>query len=143
MGSFVTSGYLLDTNHLGHAVTSGSVVQNRILQLRGSGARVGTCIPVLCEIEAGIRQVKQPDAYRLNLRRLLRKVRVWPIDESTARIYGDIHFDLRNRGRVLSQVDMMLAALARQMKLTIVTSDQDFAALPDIPTENWLLPASA
>ena len=33
---------------------------------------------------------------------------------------------------------MMLAAMATQMTLTIVTSDQDFIALQDIPTENWL-----
>jgi predicted nucleic acid-binding protein len=33
---------------------------------------------------------------------------------------------------------MILAALSRQMKLTLVTSDQDFAALPDILTETWL-----
>jgi tRNA(fMet)-specific endonuclease VapC len=134
----VTSGYLLDTNHVGHAVTPGSVVRQRIAGLRASGAKMGTCVPVLCEIEAGIQQVNQPDAYRLNLERLLRQVRIWPIDRLTARIYGVIHLDLKRRGRVLSQVDMMLAALARQMTLTLVTSDQDFAALPDVPTENWL-----
>jgi len=32
----------------------------------------------------------------------------------------------------------MLAALARQMKLTLVTTDHDFAALPDLQPENWL-----
>lgn len=94
-------------------------------------------MPVLCEIEAGIQQVSQPDAYRLSLERLLRQIRVWPIDPSTATIYGAIHHDLRRRGRVLSQVDMMVAALARQMALTVATSDQDFAALPDIATEDW------
>jgi tRNA(fMet)-specific endonuclease VapC len=99
---------------------------------------MGTCVPVLCEIEAGIQQVNQPDAYRLNLEHLLRLVRIWPVDRLTARNYGVIHHDLKRRGRVLSQVDMMLAALAWQLKLTLVTSDQDFAALPDVPTENWL-----
>jgi predicted nucleic acid-binding protein len=39
---------------------------------------------------------------------------------------------------VLSQVDMMVAALARQLDLTIATSDQDFTALPDVPNENWI-----
>ena len=34
---------------------------------------------------------------------------------------------------------MMLAALARQMNLTILTTDQDFAALPDLKIENWLV----
>lgn len=131
-------GYLLDTNHVGHAVTPASVVRQRITQLRAGGARVGTCVPVLCEIEAGIQQVNQPEAYRLNLDRLLRQVSIWPIDRFTAEMYGMMHQDLKRRGRVLSQVDMMLAALARQMKLTLVTSDHDFAALPDMPTENWL-----
>ena len=41
-----------------------------------------------------------------------------------------MHHDLQQWGRVLSQVDMMLAALARQMNLNLVTSDLDFAALP-------------
>lgn len=93
-------------------------------------------MPVLCEIEAGLQQVSKPDVYRANLERLLRQIRVWPLDLATARTYGEIHQDLKRRGRVLSQVDMMLAALARRMSLTIATSDRDFIALPDIATEN-------
>ena len=99
---------------------------------------MGTCVPVLCEIEAGIQQVNHPDGYRANLEGLLRQVRIWPFNRSTARIYGVIHHDLKQRGRVLSQVDMMIAALARQMDLTVVTSDGDFAGLPDISVVNWL-----
>ena len=138
----MTSGYLLDTNHLGHAVTPGSPVRGRIVEHRARGARVGTCVPVLCEIEAGIQQVGRPEVYRHNFQRLLRQVRVWPVDPATARIYGAIHHNLRSRGRVLSQVDIMLAALARQMQLTLVTSDQDFTAIPDVPNENWLPPGA-
>jgi predicted nucleic acid-binding protein len=66
--------------------------------------------------------------------------RSWPIDLKTARIYGDVYTELRRRGRVLSQVDIMVAALARQMKLTVLTTDLDFAALPDIRTEDWSKP---
>jgi len=69
---------------------------------------------------------------------LFRQVRIWPLNLATARLYGEIHFDLKRRGKVLSQVDMMLAALARQMNPRVVTSDQDFAALSDIQVENWL-----
>lgn len=32
----------------------------------------------------------------------------------------------------------MLASLARQHNLTILTTGRDFEALPDINTENWL-----
>ncbi len=73
------------------------------------------------------------------MRGLLRDfVRLWPLNEEVARLYGEIFLDLRRRGRALSQVDVMLAGLARQMNLTILTSDQDFQALPDLRTENWL-----
>jgi len=138
MGTDVTVGYLLDTNHLSRAVTPESSVRRRITELRQRGIKVGTCVPVLCEIEAGIAQVSRPDVYRQNLQRLLLQMRIWPIDPATARIYETIHHDLKGRGRVLSQVDMMLAALATQLALTLATSDQDFSALPDIATENWL-----
>jgi predicted nucleic acid-binding protein len=138
VGFAVTSGYLLDSNHVGHAVTPGSVVRKRVAELRAGGSRIGTCIPVLCEIEAGIQQVAHPEAYRLNLERLLRQVRIWPIDRVTAQHYGVIHQFLKHRGRVLSQVDMILAALCQQMNLTLVTSDQDFSALEEIPKENWI-----
>jgi predicted nucleic acid-binding protein len=92
----MTWGYLLDTNHVGNAVTPGSIVRSRIAQRGPAGAKFGTCVPVLCEIEAGIQQVNQPQPYRLNLEQLLRLVRVWPIDKSTAQIYGVIHNDLKN-----------------------------------------------
>jgi predicted nucleic acid-binding protein len=32
---------------------------------------------------------------------------------------------------------MMLAALARQHRLTVLTTDRDFEALPDLTVEDW------
>ena len=79
-----------------------------------------------------MRQVRRKLKYRRDLNHLLRQLRLWSIDLRTARIYGDLYMDLRGRGRLLSQVDIMVAALARQMKLTILTTDRDFEALPDL-----------
>jgi predicted nucleic acid-binding protein len=138
VGIVVISGYLLDTNHVGHAVTPSSIVRQQISKLRTGGAKIGTCVPVLCEIEAGIQQVNEPDRYRSNLEYLLRQVRIWPIDKLTAQLYGVIYHDLKKRGRVLSQVDIMLAALSRQMNLALVTSDKDFSAISGLAVENWL-----
>ena len=42
-------------------------------------------------------------------------------------------------GRVLSQVDMMLAALARQQRLALLTTDRDFEAPSDLAVENWVV----
>jgi predicted nucleic acid-binding protein len=64
---------------------------------------------------------------------------LWPIDLETARLYGEIHQKLRRAGRILSPVDKMVAALARQMSVKVLTTDRDFEALPEVRTENWLV----
>src|SRR5688500_18001071 len=112
MGAPVSGGIRLDTNHLASAVLPASAVRQRVLELRLRVMRVVTCIPVLCELEVGVTQVADAQAYRRRLRFLLKHVRVWPLDLETARRYGDLYRDLKSRGRVLSQVDMMIAALA-------------------------------
>src|SRR6266478_7270266 len=129
--------YLLDTNHVGMAVDRATAVGQRVCEARLAGQRLGTRLPVLCEIEAGMRQVRRKAQYRRELDHLLLQLRVWPIDRRTARIYGDVYMELRRKGNALSQVDIMVAALARQMKLTILTTDGDFDALPDIRTADW------
>jgi predicted nucleic acid-binding protein len=68
----------------------------------------------------------------------LKRVRVWPLEQETAQIYGELFADLRRQGKVLSQVDLMLAAMAKLRGLTILTTDRDFEALPDIRVENWV-----
>ncbi len=110
------AGFLLDTNHLSEALRPVSRVRDRIGQLRFTGIRVGTCVPVLCELEAALPSSNRGQVYRRALQRLLGRVRLWPLELETARFYGEIFRELRNRGRVLSQVDMMLAALAWQSK---------------------------
>ena len=132
------SGYLLDNNHVGAAIARVSALRDRLRQSQRSGIRVGTCAPVLCELEAGIQQTGDADSYRRRLKTLLQNVRLWPVELPVAMFYGEIYLRLRRSGRVLSQVDMMLAALARTMDLTILTTDNDFGALPEVRTENWL-----
>lgn len=130
--------YLLDCNHLSAAIRKISPVRDRIHQARRAGHRLITLYPVYCELEVGIQQTAQPDEYRRRLNQLFHHVRLWPLDAESARLYGAIYNELRQKGRVLSQVDMMLAALARQHKLIVLTTDLDFEALPDLTLENWV-----
>jgi tRNA(fMet)-specific endonuclease VapC len=130
--------YLLDTNHVSAALDRVSRLRDRIQQLRKTGVIFGTCVPVLCELEGGIQQTAVPQVYYRFLDQLLHSVRVWPIDPELAPLFGEIYLDLQRRGRQLSFVDIVLAALARLKNLTLLTTDRDFEALPDLRTENWL-----
>jgi tRNA(fMet)-specific endonuclease VapC len=131
--------YLLDCNHLSAALSKISPVRERIHQARKAGHRFISCYPVRCELEVGIQQTPKPEENRRRLAQLLRQVRLWPLDADTTRIYGMIYLELRRQGRVLSQVDMMLAALARQHQLTLLSTDRDFEVLTDLRVENWVI----
>lgn len=53
--------YLLDTNHLSAALDSRWSVRERMLQARLAGHRLGTCVPVLCELEVGLQGMRHQE----------------------------------------------------------------------------------
>jgi tRNA(fMet)-specific endonuclease VapC len=132
------AGFLLDTNHLSHAIRTVSALRDRLRESHRHGFRIGTCWPALCELEAGICQSHDPQARRRTLRQVLQEVRIWPIEWPTVRLYGELWQEAKRNGRVLAHVDVVLAAMATQQSLTVLTSDKDFEAFPKLRTENWL-----
>lgn len=129
---------LIDTNHLSELMRPVSRIRKRFEDSRRAGVRFGCCNPVLCELESIFRPPGREVAFRKTLGKLLERISRWTLDDTTARLYGEAFRELRDKGRALSQVDIMLVALTRQMDLTLLTSDRDFEAVPDIRTENWL-----
>jgi predicted nucleic acid-binding protein len=86
----------------------------------------------------GIVQTKDPVACRRNVKILLKEVRIRPLDWDLLDTFGHIHLLLKKRGRILSFVDKILAALAMNENATLLTTDLDFQGLPELRTENWL-----
>ena len=134
------NAYLLDTNHLSAAINPVSSLRERLNKAHPRGTGIGTCIPVLCELECGIQNTSHKESHRRRLAQVLRRVRLWPIEFKMASIYGELFQQLRRRGRILSQVDMLLCAMVLHLDVILLTSDRDFEALPEIRTENWLTP---
>jgi tRNA(fMet)-specific endonuclease VapC len=130
--------YLLDTNHMGEAISRVSIVRDRMQQVHQQGGVFGTGGPVFCELMVGVVMRGDADKARRRLGGLLRLVRLWPTDLAIANRYAEVYHELQKAGRALSQVDMMLAAMARHLNATLLTTDQDFKALPDVSAENWL-----
>lgn len=130
--------YPLDTNHVGEALSRVSKVRDLVQRRHRQGDTFSTCGPVLCELQVGFDARKDSLQCRKRLDTLLQIVRVWPVDRAVAEKYSEIYRELRVAGRSLSQVDMMLAALARNTRAVLLTTDLDFQALPDIQSANWI-----
>jgi predicted nucleic acid-binding protein len=137
-GAFVMAVYLLDTNHLSQCLNKVSRLRERIHIAHRSGSRFGTIVPALCELEVFISGSTKVEASHRALKRLASYVRVWPIDPEITIGYARLFLDLRTRGRMLSQVDLMIAATAQLKQCVVLTSDRDFEALPDLVCESWM-----
>jgi tRNA(fMet)-specific endonuclease VapC len=78
--------------------------------------------------------------YRQNPARLqaaLGIFRLWPADEDTTAEFAEVFHELRSAGRMLAQFDLLIAAVARQHNLTLLTADQDFQPVSRLRVENW------
>lgn len=132
------AAYLLDTNHLGHAIRPVSPLRDRIRSAHRHGARFGTYVPALCELQVGILRTSNPARAGRSLRNLDDVLRIWPLDLEVVPLYAELYTEMRRRGRSLSPIDLLLAALAMRMKVTLLTTDRDFEAVTELTRENWL-----
>ena len=105
---------------------------------RLAGHKIGTGIPVLAELFAGIEYSATRDANLDVLNRNLSLFRQWPLTTDAAREFGWLYAVLRRSGRTIQTVDLMVAAIALTLGgCTVVTSDSDLSAVPGLNVENW------
>ena len=66
-------------------------------------------------------------------------VRVVDFDGEAARHYAQIRGDLERRGTPIGGNDMLIAAHARSLDLTLVTNNRrEFDRIPGLRVENWV-----
>ena len=60
-------------------------------------------------------------------------------DYESARIFGEMKYDLERKGTGLSEPDMRIASIAKQHKLTLITRNvKHFGRVPGLKVENWI-----
>ncbi len=121
--------YMLDTNVISH------IMQGRDAQLLThlTTVPVGQAVMssvTLAELEYGLHRKGQPVRLRNALAQVLLRMDVLPWDEDVATCYGEFCASLEAQGTNLSDFDMMIAAHAAALDMTLVSRDKAFAQLP-------------
>jgi tRNA(fMet)-specific endonuclease VapC len=128
--------YLLDTNAVSDLVRNpqGKVAQ----RIRKVGeARVCTSIIVAAELRYGA--AKKGSARLLEqLKAVLSALDVLPFQSPADAIYASLRADLEKVSTPFGTHDMLIAAHALALGLTIVTdNEKEFARVRDLAGENW------
>jgi tRNA(fMet)-specific endonuclease VapC len=123
--------YMLDTNVVSH------IMQGRDAELLAQLTKVPVGQAVmssvtLAELEYGIHRKGQPVRLRNALTQVLLRMDVLPWDENVATCYGAFCVTLEAQGINLSDFDMMIAAHALALDVTLVSRDKAFAKVPSV-----------
>jgi len=130
--------YLLDSNSANDYINQKHGVFERARKESLLGQIIGTTVPVLAELAAGIELSHSRDRNIKQLQLAMRQLRLWPFDETSAYRYGKLHAELKLMGTIIGKIDVMIAAVALSLPpCTVVTTDQDFQAIPGLRVENW------
>lgn len=130
--------YMLDTNIVIYAKNRRPPgVIERMLQQKPDDLCISAV--TLAELEFGASKSSNPARNRMALTLFLTGMRVLPFDAPAAREYGDIRHDLSSRGAVIGGNDMLIAAQARSLGLTLVTNNtREFERIEGLKLENWV-----
>ena len=132
-----TLSYLLDTNILSDLVRNPSgAVATQITKV-GEGS-VCTSIVVAGELRYGaLKSSSAKLAERVEL--ILSALEVLPLDIPADREYATLRHNLARHGTHIGPNDLLIAAHARALDLTVVTGNvREFLRVPGLKVENWL-----
>lgn len=127
--------YLLDTNTVSHLMKEHPSVVRRVV----ATPMASLCISAITEGELLFGLAKRPEAKRLHLavREFLLRVDALPWDSAAAEYYGSMRADLTRQGRILSPLDLLIAAHALSASAVLVSNDHAFGQMPDLRVEDW------
>jgi tRNA(fMet)-specific endonuclease VapC len=130
--------YLLDTNVVSYFVRGTSAaVRDRIQRTQVESMAVSA----VTEAELLFWIARRPgDARtRVSVRDFLERVPSLAWDTRAAEEYAVIREEQRRKGRPLSTEDLMIAAHALSLGVTLVTHDRAFSSVDGLETEAWTI----
>lgn len=131
------SGYLLDTNILSDVIRNpDGLVARRIEQV--GPKELFTSIIVAAELRYGCTKKGSPKLLA-KVEGILETIPVLPLDIPADAEYGGIRAELEAAGQPIGMNDLLIAAHANALGLTLVTDNtREFSRIRGLNVENWL-----
>jgi len=130
--------FMLDTNIIAYAKNNRpETVLKRLMQHSPEDYCISSI--TLAELEFGVYNSARPEQNQLALVTFLARIKVVPFDVDTAREYGIIRADLTRKSTLIGANDLLIAAHARALDVTLVTNNtREFERVDGLKLENWV-----
>lgn len=129
--------YLLDTNICIYLIKKKP--PEVLEEFRGhSVGEIGLSSITVAELEYGVQKSRYPDQNQRALEQFLVPLVIADFDHKAAVAYGGIRASLERQGTPIGALDMLIAAHALSLGVTLVTNNvREFSRVPDLKVVNW------
>lgn len=128
--------YLLDTNIISELIKNPRGVIFSQIQNVGE-ATVFTSIIVACELKFGARK-KNSQKLIQKVEVILDSIEILPLTHPVEQYYAEIRTYLEQQGQPIGGNDLLIAAHALSLGLTLVTANvREFSRISHLKVENW------
>ena len=130
--------FLLDTNICIYIIKQKPpLVLEKFRTLEPS--EVGISSITVAELEYGVYKSQRQEQNRAALSQFLSPLTIVPFGQTATQTYGQIRAELERQGIVIGSMDMLIAAQAISLGLTLVTNNvRELSRIPGLVLENWL-----
>ena len=129
--------YMLDTNMIIYAKNRRPA---QVLQtlLTHDPSEIAISSITMAELEFGVCRSSRPEQNRMALLLFLTDFNILPFNENAALDYGEIRYSLQTQGNLIGGNDLLIAAHARSLGLTLVTHNtREFGRVKGLKLEDW------
>ncbi len=128
---------LLDTDMLSFYLKGDPRVKERCTQYLNQFGRLDYSIITYYEIRRGLLHAGAPIRAQ-SFERLADVSNIWPLNRTASKRAAEICADLWKKGTPLEDADILIAGIALNNDLVLVTNNQrHFGRIPGLSTENW------
>lgn len=129
--------YLLDTNTCVYLLNGNEILKRKVKEIGVYSLSISNC--VLAELYFGACNSKRVEE---NLRRIdlfKKNLSVLSDSEESARLFGKIKADLRTKGTIIDDFDILIASIAIANNHILVTNNTDhFERIEGLHIQDWL-----
>lgn len=130
--------YMLDTNICIYMIKQ---KPRQVIEKLKSMNKSDLCISSITysELLYGVEKSLNVAKNLLALTMFLSNIEILPYDENASLDYGFIRANLEKKGKPIGPLDLLIAAHAKSLKMTLVTNNvKEFERVKGLDIENWI-----
>lgn len=129
--------YLLDTNICIYLINGNAILEAKVSDIGVSSLAISNT--VLAELYFGAFNSSKKEKNLIRIEKFKKYLTLLSDSEISARFFGEIKSDLKSKGKMIEDFDILIASVALAYDCIIVTNNTGhFARIAGLEIENWL-----